>query len=63
MLRMSTRYDIRPDDHGWTVFDADTGLAAEVNGVIQFGLSLDDADDLADLLDHLDRERSASVSH
>ena len=44
---MATRYDIKPDPNGWTVYDTTTHLPAEVNGFIQVGLSTDDADDLA----------------
>ena len=60
---MATRYDIKPDPNGWTVYDTTTDLPAEVNGYIQVGLSTDDADDLADLLNRLDIEQSAVVSH
>ena len=58
---MAARYDIRPDDNGWTVYDTATGLPAEVNGVIQSGLFVEDADDLADLLNRLHVERSAAA--
>jgi hypothetical protein len=60
---MTARYDIKSEDNGWTVYDTTTGLSAEVNGCIQVGLSLDDADDLADLLNRLNIEQSAAVSH
>jgi hypothetical protein len=60
---MATRYDIKPDSNGWTVYDTTTHLPAEVNGFIQIGLSTDDADDLADLLNRLDIEQSAALSH
>lgn len=60
---MAARYNIKPDANGCTVYDTTTNLAAEVNGFIQVGLSTDDADDLADLLNRLDIEQSAVVSH
>ena len=60
---MAARYDIKPDANGWTVYDTTTDLPAEVNGFIQIGLSTDDADDLADLLNRLDIEQSVAVSH
>jgi hypothetical protein len=60
---MTARYDIKPDGNGWTVYDTTTDLPAEVNGFIQVGLSTTDADDLADLLNRLDIEQSAAVSH
>lgn len=44
---MAARYDIKPQDDGWAVYDTSTGLPAEVNDVVQAGLSLEDADDLA----------------
>jgi hypothetical protein len=60
---MATRYDIKPDPNGWTVYDVTTHLPAEVNGCIQVGLTTDDADDLADLLNRLDIAQSVAVSH
>ena len=60
---MTARYDIKPDGNGWTVYDTITDLPAEVNGFIQVELSTTDADDLADLLNRLDIEQSAAVSH
>jgi hypothetical protein len=60
---LAARYDIKPDPNGWTVYDTITDLPAEVNGYIQVGLSTDAADDLADLLNRLDIEQSAVVSH
>ena len=60
---MAARYDIKPDPNGSTVYDTTTDLPAEVNGYIQVGLSTDDADDLADLLNRLDIEQSTVVSH
>jgi len=60
---MTARYDIRPDPNGWTVYDTATDFPAEVNGFVQIGLSLDDADDLADLLNRLHTEQLASTPH
>jgi len=60
---MAARYDIKPDGNGWTVYDTATRLAAEVNGRIQVGLSLEDADDLADLLNRLHVEQSDVAAH
>jgi hypothetical protein len=47
---MTARYDIRTDPAGWTVHDTASGSPATVQGKILVGLSLEDADDLADLL-------------
>jgi hypothetical protein len=60
---MAARYDIKPEGDSWSVYDTTTGLPAEVNDVVQVGLSLEDADDLADLLNRLDAEQSAKGSH
>ncbi len=60
---MTTRYDIRSAPEGWTVYDSTTGFPAAVNDVPQVGLALDDADDLADLLNRLHTERLASAPH
>jgi hypothetical protein len=60
---MADRYEIRPEDSGWTVYDSTTGLAAAVNGTMLRGLCLEDADDLVDLLDRLHIEQLATTSH
>lgn len=48
---MTERYDIREDNEGWTVFDIFTGQPAVIGGVPQVGLDIQDASDLAELLD------------
>jgi len=48
---MNERYDIREDDEGWMVFDIFTGQPVVISGVRQVGLDLQDASDLAELLD------------
>jgi len=54
------RYDIRKEEDGtWTVFDMFTGLPAYgqpmgLDGPA-FGLDMDEADDLVDLLNEIDR--------
>ena len=45
----------------WAVIDSVTHRPALVNDVPQIELDLDDADDLTDLLNKLDREASASA--
>jgi hypothetical protein len=60
---MTARYDIRSEDNGWTVYDTRTGSIALVNDVPQNGLPLEDADDLADLLNHLDSEQIFATAH
>ncbi|WP_246230573.1 hypothetical protein [Bradyrhizobium cytisi] len=49
--------------NGWTVYDIRTGSAALINDVVQNGLPLEDADDLADLLNHLQSEQAYVSSH
>jgi hypothetical protein len=47
----------------WSVIDSVTRKPALVNDVPQIDLDLDDADDLTDLLNSLDREASANAKH
>jgi hypothetical protein len=51
------------DLDGWSVYDPTTGLPVEVNGMVQVGLFLEDADNLADLLNRLHAEQLAAPSH
>ena len=51
-IAMSQRYDIRADSEGWTVFDLFTGEPVVIATVPQTGLDIQDADELAELLDH-----------
>ena len=37
---MAQRYDIRPDERGWTVFDRFTGQYVVINGVPQTGMDI-----------------------
>ena len=60
---MKARYDIQSDGTGWSVFDTQTGLPARVNDCPQIGMSLDDADDLADLLNHIEARRIKDTAH
>ena len=56
-------YDMRPDDDGWTVYNTVTLEPARVNGVPQTGLEMEKADDLVDLLNLLERQKSQKASH
>jgi len=49
---MPKRYDLREDREGWTVFDIFTGEVVVIGDVPQTGLEIQDADELAELLDH-----------
>lgn len=53
------RYDLRREEDGtWTVYDVFTGWAADLPSAgPAVGLDMEDADDLVDLLNTLDRER------
>lgn len=60
------RYDLRKEYGGpfkgtWTVFDIFTGLPAEVDGVLQNCLEMEQADDLVDLLNHQDARRRGLI--
>jgi hypothetical protein len=55
------RFDIRPDEQGWTIFGRETYKPASVEGHEAVGLSREDADEMADLLNTLafiERRRS-----
>jgi hypothetical protein len=47
----------------WAVIDSVTRQPALVNDVLQIDLERDEADDLTDLLNSLDREASANAKH
>jgi hypothetical protein len=47
---MSTRFDLRPDATGWTVFDQWTGVTVVLAHIPQDGLTRSDALDLVRLL-------------
>jgi hypothetical protein len=55
--RMVSRYDMRRDDEGYTVFDIWTGWPALIKGAEQIGLDIEQADDLVDLLNTLNERR------
>jgi hypothetical protein len=57
------RYDIRSEFKGWTVYDTLTGSPAVINHVPQTSLTLEHADDLADLLNHLHSQRASASTH
>jgi hypothetical protein len=64
-LNSEMRYVIEkvPGRDMWAVIDSVTRRLALVNDVPQIDLELDDADDLTDLLNRLDREASVSAKH
>jgi hypothetical protein len=55
------RFDTRPDEQGWTIFDRETDQPASVEGHETVGLRREHADEIADLLNTLafiERRRS-----
>jgi hypothetical protein len=60
---MTARYDVRSEINGWTVFDIRTGSPAMINDVSQTDLPFEDADDLADLLNHLQSGQARASTH
>ncbi|MBP2312702.1 hypothetical protein [Azospirillum soli] len=54
---MANRYEIRPDyeGSGWTVFDTGTGHPVIFEGMQQVGLLRVEAENVAELLEHLGR--------
>jgi hypothetical protein len=64
-LNSEVRYVMEkvPGRDMWAVIDTVTHRPALVNDVPQIDLGLDDADDLTDLLNRLDREASVSAKH
>lgn len=57
---MDQRYVIRPDSQGYTVRDLWSGEPARLAGSPQTGLSQDDAEHTADLLNRTSAEQSPS---
>ncbi|KQO87330.1 hypothetical protein [Methylobacterium sp. Leaf91] len=53
-------YDTRPEGDGWTVFNVATGEPALWKGVRQVELPRDDAEDLVDLLNAMERASPGS---
>jgi hypothetical protein len=52
--RSTTRtYDFREEAGMWTVYNCQSGCPAVLNGVPQIGLALNEADDLADVLNRV----------
>jgi hypothetical protein len=49
---VAARYDIREDPDGWSVFDIWTGEVVVIAFALQSGMDIQDADELADLLNH-----------
>jgi hypothetical protein len=48
---------------GWTVCETLTGPRALINGVPQMSIAIDDADDLADLVNHLQIQQAKATTN
>ena len=46
-----------PDGDGWSVYDNTTGAVAEVSGSGSTGLAAEDADEIVDMLNRIEKER------
>ncbi|CAM5772100.1 hypothetical protein LMIY3S_03730 [Labrys miyagiensis] len=64
-LQCGRFYDICTDDNDlkWIVFDVSTGEPVCVDGTLCTGVELDEAADLADLLNQLEVEKSRARGH
>lgn len=62
---MGQRYDLRKyeDEDTWSVIEVTTGSVVVVNDTLLDGLDLDTADDLVDLLNRIDRQKTLSTEH
>jgi hypothetical protein len=47
----------------WSVFDTVTELPAEVEGAVLVGMEMEEADDMVDLLNSLERQRKRKTSN
>lgn len=57
------RYEMRKDGDKWCVWDAEAKGPVIIDERLQVGMSLEDADDLTDLLNGLEAERVAKGEH
>jgi hypothetical protein len=55
-------YDIVERDGGWAIIDTRTGKIAEIDGVEQRDLDIQDADDLVDMLNRFERQKPERLS-
>ena len=60
---MLVRFDIREDQHGWTIYDRLTNEPAVIEGYVSVGLPLHDADEIVDLLNTLDLLKRQKCVH
>ncbi len=58
----NSMYNIEQREDGWAVIDEATGEVVMVNDFPQSGMTLADADDLADLLNRIERQKPTRLS-
>lgn len=64
MVAYQTRYVADPvDDGSWRVLDRVTGQCVTLNNHLLQGISVEEADDLVDVLNAYERQRLASARH
>lgn len=56
-------YDAIKTDIGWVVIDTKTGQVAKFKDRFMEGMTLEDADDMADLLNHLAKESADATKN
>ena len=55
-MEVTDRNELRKLDNGWCAWDTQTNTPASVRGRWQTDMAMEDADDMTDLLNTLDRE-------
>ncbi|MBI2240286.1 MAG: hypothetical protein HYU59_05720 [Magnetospirillum gryphiswaldense] len=55
-------YDIEKREDGWAVIDMRTGRVAVVNDIPQTGKDIQDADEMADILNYFEDQKPARLS-
>jgi hypothetical protein len=60
---MIIRYDVRPDDEGWTIYDRRTDEPAWVEDEQVVGLPKRDAEEIADMLNTLALMQGQQTMH
>jgi len=61
MVQPGNRFEMRKLPNGWAVWDTTTNTPAAVKGQWQTGMTLEDADDMTDLLNHLDASQGSLI--
>jgi hypothetical protein len=62
-MMMIIRYDVRPDDEGWTIYDRRTDEPALIEDEQIVGLPKRDAEEIADMLNTLALMQGQQTMH